>query len=381
MVRPGKMAVSPARRAGGFALAAVMACSLSFPQLAFATVRVDETELAQGVNAVGGGTATLADSTLDMADVTAYALYTDEGLSVNFNGGNDIEVVDIEGSAEVDLNFSGENEVEDVFAIGESDVTINANGHNEFEEIMAGEQANVTINVTGENDIEEIEAHDDANVTVRGTDCQKKDVVNLGEDELDTAIEAERGSVTIDHVTVNVEGEEARIGSEKGDVRIDTSKIAKGDDSGYVKIDAGGTMEVRESVVDIAGTVHSKGKMTIEHSDVKVEEPDAKYEDESPYRVYSETGIELIDEENGEVEEGELDGTAVFYVDTEDNDGKDVDLEADGDPAYYACNGDESEQLTAVPRTGDRTNPLVPMAAAVASAATAAFAAKRREEC
>ncbi len=378
--KPASSASSPAKRAGTFAIAAMMACSLSFPQLAFATVRVDEAELAQGENAVGGGKATLADSTLDMVGVTAGELYTDEDLSVNFNGGNDIEAVTVTGSAEVELGFSCENEVEEVHAFDKSDVTINADGHNEFEEVEAAGQSSVTINVTGENDFEEIVGRDDASIAVRGTECQKKDVVNLGEGEQDTALSTEKGMLVVDHVTVSIEAEEAEVGSKDGDVRIDTSKIAKDDGNEYTRIDAGGKMDVHESVIDITGTVHSKDEMRIEHSDVKVAEPDSKYGDESPYRVYSDTGIELIDEENGEVEEGELDGETVWYVDTDDNDGKEVDLEADGDPAYYWCADEDPSQVESVPRTGDGTSPLLPMAAAIASAATAAFAAKRREE-
>ena len=79
------------------AVSAIMVCSLSFPSLAFASVKVDETELAQGQNAVGGGTATLAGSSLDMAGVVAETFYADEDLSVNFNGGNDIEDAVIAG--------------------------------------------------------------------------------------------------------------------------------------------------------------------------------------------------------------------------------------------------------------------------------------------
>ena len=71
---------------GALALSAVVACSLSFPSLAFAVVKVDETELAQGENAVGGGKATLSDSLLDMAGVTAGSLVADENLTMNFNG-------------------------------------------------------------------------------------------------------------------------------------------------------------------------------------------------------------------------------------------------------------------------------------------------------
>ena len=39
-----------ARRVGTLALAAIMTCNLSFPQVAFATVRVDETELDHFAN-------------------------------------------------------------------------------------------------------------------------------------------------------------------------------------------------------------------------------------------------------------------------------------------------------------------------------------------
>lgn len=44
----GKNAKLTIRQASAMALAAVMACSLSFPSLAFAKVSVDEAELAQG---------------------------------------------------------------------------------------------------------------------------------------------------------------------------------------------------------------------------------------------------------------------------------------------------------------------------------------------
>ncbi len=372
------------KRAGAFALAVVIACGLSFPQLALAAVRVDDTELAQGDNAVGGGTATLADSELGMVGVTAGELYTDENLSISFNGGNEIDSVNVAGSAEVDMSFAGENEVEEVHASDESDVTINADGHNEFEEIEATDQSNLTVNVTGENEFEEIVGRDDANVTIRGTNCQMQDVVNLGEGEDDTAISTERGKLTIDHVTVNLEGEEAYIGSESGDVVIDTSKIGKGDDNEYAYLTAGGKMLIRESVIDIAGTVHSAGQMTIEHSDVKAEEPDDEYGDDSPYRVYSETGIELIREKNGEVLEGEIDGDKVFFVDTDDNDGSSVDLKADGKPAYYGCGDDDDDdddeaalQAKSMPKTGDGASPLIPLVMAIAGVAAAGFAMRR----
>lgn len=376
----GKANWRPTKRVGALALAAVMTCSLSFPSFAFATVTVDETELAQGENTVGGGTATLTDSSLDMVGVTAGQFYTDENLSVNFNGGNNINNVIVEGSAEVDLSFSGENEVEEVHASDNSNVTINANGHNEFEEVEAYGQSNLTINVTGTNEFEEISGFDDANVTIRGTECQKKDIINLGEDEQDTNLTTERGTLTIDHATVNLEGEESVVGSFGGDVRIDTSKIANADDGKYTFITASGTMLIRESVIDIEGTIYSKDKMTIEHSDVKAKEPDSKYGDMSPHRVVSQTGIELINEKNGKVREGSVDDLKVWYVDTDDNDGKEVDLKADGEPAYYKCANDKPESVKAMPKTNDGTSPIWPLAAGIASVATAAYATKRREE-
>ncbi len=369
--------VRPIGRTGVFAAAAVLACGLLFPSLAFAAVTIDETELAQGENAVGGGTATLADTVLDMVNVTAGTLYTDQDLTVNFNGGNEVGNVDVAGSAEVELNFTGENEVEEVHATESSDVTINADGHNEFEEIEASEQSNLTINVTGENEFEEIVGRDDANITIRGTDCQKKDTVELGDDEQDTAITTENGTLTIDHVTVEIEAEEAVIGSSKGNVTIDTSKIEADDDTEYTEIMAGGTMEITESVIEITGTVHSEGKMTIDHSDVKVEAPEGEYGNKSPYRVWSKTGIELKREENGEVKEGKIGDDDVYYVDTDDGD--DVDLEADGDPAYYKCK-DKGVNAAPLPKTGDNSNPIGLAIAAAACAAIALFSAKRRKE-
>lgn len=366
-----------ARRVGVFALAAVMACSLCFPSLAFASVRVDDTELAQGQNAVGGGTATLADSTLDMSGVTAGEFFTDENLSVNFNGGNDIENVNIAGSAAVELTFAGENDVEEVHASGSSNVTLNANGLNDFEEVEAIGQSNLTVNVTGENTFEEIVGRDDANVTIRGTNCQKKDIINLGEDEEDTAISTVRGKLTIDHVTVNLKGKDALVGSASGSLVIDTSKIGKADGNENALIFAGAAMTVYESVIDVVGTLFSQGQMTINHSDVKAAKPDSEY-NAAPYRVFSATGIDLIREKNGEVKEGTVDGMDVWYVDTDDNDGEDVDLKADGEPAYYRCKDDA--QVKAMPKTSDGASPLLLIAAGIASAAAAAYALRRREE-
>ena len=368
------------KRAGLCALVAMMVCGLSFPSLAFAAVKVDDTELAQGGNAVGGGTATLADSSLDMQGVTADVLYTDNDLVVNLNGGNAFDAVIVAGSAEAQVNFAGENEVEDLVAQDNASLTINANGNNEFEGVFGADNSSVTVNVTGENDFEFIGVTENADLTVRGTDCQRKDVVNLGEDETTTSLVATNGDVTIDHVTVNVKGEKAWIGSENGNVRIDTSKVAQDDDNEYVSIAAGGTMEIAESVIDITGTVHSTGQMTIIHSDVEVKQPESEYGDTSPYRVSSDAGIKLIDQKNGVVEQGMRDGKKVWYVDTDDNDGKNVDLKADGEPAYYRCADKVPAAPKSMTRTGDDADPFLPMAAGLASVTTAAYALRRREQ-
>ena len=368
--------MSSIRRLSVFALATMTAASLAFPSVALAKVTVDNDELAHGENSVGGGTATLSDTALDMANVTASNVRVDEDLTINFNGGNDVGVLDVEGSANVDVNYTGENEVEDTHVHDTASATINADGHNDFEEVEAFDNASVTVNVTGENDFETIEAHDNANVTVRGTDCQKGDIANVGDGEKNAGVSAEKGNVTIDHVTVNVKSETARVGSESGNTVIDTSKIASDDDNEYTEVVAGGTMEVSESVIDITGTVHSDGKMTIKHSDVKAKAPAAKY-DASPYRIYSKTGIELVREKNGEVKEGESSGAKVQFIDT--GDGKNVDLKADGEPGYYACK-DKAPTRAVAPKTGDRTNPWGLTALAFASAATAGYAVKRRRD-
>lgn len=357
-----------ARRLGSFALSAVTAFSLMFPSTAFAQVSVDGQNLAQGDNAVGGGTATFLDQSLSMVNVVANNMYTDESLTVNFNGGNDIEDFTVGGSATVEVNYAGENEVEDTHAVDNANLTVNANGHNEFEEIDAANNASVTVNVTGENDFESIEAEDNANVTVRGTTCQRRDIANVGVDEDDAGVSAKKGNVVIDHVTINLVSEKALVGSESGRLVVDTSKIASDDDNEYAEIVAGDTMRIYESVIDIVGTVHSDGFMTIEHSDIEAQEPDDEY-DKSPYRIYSKKGIELIRERNGEVKEGELDGDMVWYVDT--GDGEDVDLEADGEPGYYKCKDKE-----ALPKTSDASG--VQLAATVALGGIALMALRRK---
>lgn len=337
------------RRAAILALSGITATCLVFPSLALAEISVDGQELSQGENSVGGGTATLSDSVLDMVDVVAGTVFTDEDLTINFNG---------------------DNEVDDVVSAGNASVTINANGNNEFDEVIVYENSKVTINVTGENDFDSILGFDNASIVIRGTDCQKKDTINLGEDEDDAFISTENGDLIIDHVTVNVESKYSYIGSDVGNVVIDTSKIAKEGDSEIVDIYAGGTMVITESVIEIAGDVRSYGQMTIDHSDVEATDPGSDYSP-SPYRVYSHTGVELIDEENGEVKQGELEGETVWYVDT--GDGRDVDLEADGEPGYYKCKGGCGEGL---PATGDSGSLPITVSLLALCAMSAAVASK-----
>lgn len=362
-VAPGSLALS-------LCLAGTMVWSTAFPLPAFAVVTVDDQELSQGENSVGGGSATLWDTLLDITGVSANNLTTDESLTMNFNGGNEIGTVYVGGSSTVDMNFAGENEVEDTHAFDNAQVTIHANGNNEFEDLAAHDNSNLTVLVTGENEFESIDATDNANVTVRGTDCPQRDIAKIGEGEDDAAIKAEQGDVTIDSVTVEFDSETARVGSEDGNVSITTSSISSGDDNEYMELMAGGTMSVSESVIDGVGTMHSDGQMTIEHSDVELDAPDEEY-DSSPYRIYSPTGVELIGEENGEVKEGELNGKRAWYVDT--GDGKNVDLNAVGKPGYYGtCGGASSVESAAslassraLPRTVDRTNPWIAAASAI----------------
>ena len=70
------------RRAVALVLATVVACNLFFPSFAQAMVRVDDVELNQGVNEVGGGTATLTDSNLEMEGVTAAEVSHTAGTAI-----------------------------------------------------------------------------------------------------------------------------------------------------------------------------------------------------------------------------------------------------------------------------------------------------------
>lgn len=312
-------------------LATAVTMSMLMPSIALADVWIDDVSLQQGDNYVGGGTASWNDNDLGMVDVIAERFSTDEDLSVSFNGGNEIDNFDIEGNANVEASFSGSNEVEDINAKDSSNVTINADEHNDFEEINASDSAHVVVNVRGETSMEEIRGTDDASIEVRGTTCQKRDVVNVGEGENTEGVLVERGDLTIDHVTIDMCSETPQVGSQYGNVLIDTSKVTDDDDNVRTDIVAGGTLEVRESVIDLRGSMSSQGQMTIDHSDVEIERVG---EGDGPL-VWSATGINLINEENGEVKEGKLDGKRVAFVDTGDK--KKVDLKADGKPDYYKC--------------------------------------------
>ena len=342
------------KRAWALGFAIALAGSLTVPALAFASVTIDDVELTQGENAVGGGTATWVDQVIDVVNVTAEAMIVD--------------------SEDVSINFDGENKVEHIYATGDADVTVAVNEHNEFDSIEAEDSANITVNVTGENDIEAIQNFGTGDITIRGTDCQKKDILNIEDDDYsDNAIYADKGNVTIDHVTVNMNGERGVVSSNGGNVVIDTSKIASGDDTKDTWILAFGTLLIKESVIDIIGMVNSGGKMTINHSDVKVEKA---ADDGSPYRVWSFDDIELINEKNGEVKDGAWQGDKVRYLDT--GDGDTVDLEADGKPAYYKCKDDDAS-TKGMPKTGDENTPLWPGPLALASIAVAGLALRRRE--
>ena len=124
-------------------LTASLMVAFGLPATALAEVRIDDTVLNAGENAVGGGTAVLSDSSLSMKDVSAQSAWTDESLDVSFEGGNNIETFTVAGDAEVSMEFSGENEVEDIYAQDTSKLAVKADGHNDFEEVNASDKADV----------------------------------------------------------------------------------------------------------------------------------------------------------------------------------------------------------------------------------------------
>lgn len=335
-------------------IALSLTTSLALSGTAYARVTIDDTDLAEGENSVGGGTATYGNNLLDMVGVTAGQLVTDESLTINFNGDNDIDHAQVKGDANVTMNFDGDNEVEDIEAYDNSNVTVNMDDDNDFEDIEAHDNASLTVNVTGETECEAIKGYDDASVTVKGTTCPQKDVIEVGEDEADERIGTERGDLIIKDVTIVMDSEMAEVVSRSGDVKIMCSKISGNDDNEQTEIRAGGKLFIGGSVIDITGTISADGMLTIRRSDVDAEKPD---DEDSPYRIWSKTGIELIEEKNGEVKEGELDGVKVYYVDTDDGD--EVHLKSALTPCYYrSCDDDEKELPStggtkALPKTDD----------------------------
>lgn len=370
---------STLKKAAAIALASVFASTICFPTMAFAKVDVDGQELSQGSNSIGGGTAMLTESTLDMEGVTANSVYTDESLDISFGGGNDIEKFTVGGDAQASMSFSGKNEVEDIYATDNAKLSVKADRHNDFEEINASGKADVLVKIYGENEFESFNGTNDSTISIVGKTCQKRDKVKLAEGESEEGITTENGNLKLDHVTIEVESEKAHIGSKNGSLTIDTSKIEGEDGNKWIEIFAGKEMLIDESVIEITGTVFSEGKMTVKHSDIDADKPASEY-DVRPYRIFSKTGIELIDEENGNVEEGEWDGDKVWYVDTDDNDGDEVDLEADGEPEYYKCHSKSDSDSKMVPKMGyEDALGLIAALAAACSLLLLGFAASRRQ--
>ena len=345
--------------------AVVVSVALAWPGTAFADVLVDGTKLAEGANSVGGGTATYGSGSLGMENVTANNVSTNEDLNVSFSGGNNVDKFQVTGDANVDVSFEGSNNVEDIEAYDSSNVTVNLNGHNETEDIEANDSSTLTVNVTGENEVESVKGYDDADVTVQGTDCPRKDVVKVGDDESSERIGTERGDLTVKDVTVVTESEQDQIVSKGGNVSIVCSKIESDDDNKRTDISAAGTLFVGGSVIDVKGTMSSGGQMTIRRSDVDVTRPEG---DDSPYRVWSKTGIDIIEEKNGEVEKGKLGDDEVWYLKTDDDDASEkVHLESSIKPCYYGkCadtgNGDnDDEERKWLPATADESASVLPV--------------------
>lgn len=359
-------------------------------QPCFAQVTLDNTQLQEGDNEVGGGRATFLNSVLDMYGVTGDLLSTDEDLSVNFWGGNVLDKFRATDDATVTVNFDGHNEVEDIEAYDSSNVTVNMNEHNEFEDLEARDDASLEVRVDGETSCESIKGYDNAEVDVRGVNCPRKDIVEIGEDESSERLGTEKGDLTVSDVTVVMRSKQGEVSSKEGNARITCTKIEGGEGNERTDVYAGKDLFVGGSVVDVVGSVHADGKLTLRRSDVDVTK--AK-DDDAPYRVWSKTDVELVEEKNGTVEQGTMDGTKVFYVDTDDGD--EVHLEASLEPCYYrSCDNDTTDddhdatsQTPAVhtvarvlPATADASNPgaLAGMVALGAVAVAAGVGMGRR---
>ena len=339
--------------------AVLVTAALAFPGTAYAQVLVDGTELAEGANAVGGGTATYGGGSLGMENVTANNVSTDESLAVSFNGGNTIDDFQVTGDANVTVDFSGENSVEDIEAYDTSDVTVNLNSHDDCEDIEAYNNASLTVNVTGQTGCEAIKGYDDANVTVQGTTCPRADVVTVGEGEASERIGTERGDLVIKDVTVVMDSKQAQVSSTGGNVSVYCSKISGGDNNERTDIHAAKDLFVGGSVIDIDGTMSSDGQMTIRRSDVDVNKPE---NDDNPYRVWSKTGITLIEELNGEVKDGKIGDQAVKFLKTDDDDPSNkVHLVSAIKPCYYTkCDEDDPDRENKLPATYDANGSALP---------------------
>ena len=375
------------RRAVALVLATVVACNLFFPSFAQAMVRVDDVELNQGVNEVGGGTATLTDSNLEMEGVTAAEFYTDEDLTIDYAGGNAIDETTVAGDAEVEMNFSGENDVTNVAVTDDAQLTINANEHNTFDEVLATDNSNLNLNVDGTATIGSVDASGAANVAVRG--AQRGATIDLGAGRDISFLDTESGNLSVENVRVNLNAKEAILGSALGGtVTIDSSSLVAGEDNGFVFLGTCGTMLIKDSSMEFGGMVYSTGQMTIDNSNMRITKPTAFGTDSWPHRVSSRTGIDLRNELNGIVLSGMQEGKPIFFLDTNENFGRVVELWAGARPADPTPAADETPAQSApiahvaskaLPRTADPSVALLPLLAAGVLLVIGAFLAGRLE--
>lgn len=364
------------RRAIAMGLAAVVAGNLFFPSFALATVRVDDVELAQGVNEVGGGTATLNESDLEMEGVTAAEFYTDEDLTINYADGNVIDTTTIEGDATVEMNFDGENEISDIAVTDEAQLTINANEHNTFGEVIATDDSSVAINVDGTTEFGSIDGADAATVAVSGAKGAKDATLNLGTGREFSFLDTEDGNLSIDNLTLNLNAREAILGSALGGtVTVNSSTLAAGEDNGFVFLSSGADMLIKDSTMEFGGMVFSIGQMTIDNSNMRISKPTAFSTEAWPHRVSSRTGIDLRNELNGIVMSGVQEGRPIYFLDTNENFGRLVELWAgaqsestvapaeDGSVSSTSATTVRAAHIAskALPRTGDATVALLPL--------------------
>ena len=314
-------------------IAVFVSVVLAFPGVAYAQVSVDGVEIVEGANAIGGGTITYGDGVMGIESVTAETVTTDESLAVSFIGQNEIDTFQVTGDASVTVDFSGENSVEDIEAYDTSDVVVNMDADNELQDLEANDSSSLTVRVTGEVSCEAIKGYDDASVTVEGTVNPTEDKIIVGEDEDSERIGTERGDLAISDVSVVMEAEEAAITSEEGNVYLYNSSIESGYSNERTDIYAGGELYVDESVVNVTGTMSSVGELTLHASDVDVRAPEG---DDSPWRIWSETAINLIEEVNGHIKDGMLGEKSVKYLETDGyKANKLVHLLSVGKPHFY----------------------------------------------